>query len=250
MLLLRRLCIASVTLGAVSVSALAVDIPSTASVGPVPGTPGEGLNGRYWQLAPKTIGETPTALKDVGFPIINSTPPTATFVSTTVNYTGDDLTMFGTWLGSDAASLVGGDPAVNNMDDGMLRLNGFYAVSAPGTLDFRISSDDGSVLSIGGVTVIDNDGSHGAPGPSPNGSATFTEAGLYPVEITFYNGDWTDPANPASHGGANIAWRLGSDDNAPLVATSSLHLVPEPTGVALACVAGLGLLMWIVGRRK
>jgi hypothetical protein len=233
-----------------AVTAFAVDVPSSSSVGPVPGSPGDGLNGRYWQREPASLIQTPTTLKDLGIPIIDSEAPTATFKATVLNYTGDDLTPIGTWLGADAASLVGGDPAVNNLDDGLFSFTGYLAVSAPGTLDFRMASDDGSILEIGGVTVIDNDGGHGAPGNTPNGSATFTAAGLYPVEISYFNGDWTDPANPAAHGGANIAWRLGSADDSPLVSTDVLHSVPEPSSLLLAGVCGLAALAWIVKRRK
>jgi hypothetical protein len=209
------------------------------------------LIGRYWQRDPGSLVQTATTLKDLGIPITQTEPPTATFISPTINYQGgNDLTPLGDWLGADAASLVGGDPAVNNMDDGLISWTGYYGVAAAGTLNFRLASDDGSILTIGGVTVVDNDGGHGAPGPSPNGSATFTAAGLYPVEITWFNGDWTDPNNPSSHGGANIAWRLGSTDGSPLVATASLYTVPEPSSLVLVALGGLAALAWMVRRRR
>jgi hypothetical protein len=247
--MMRNLIASSLAVLILCVPALAVDIPASSSVGAVPASPGDGLNGRYWQLAPKTIGEDPNALKLNGFPIIASTAPTATFTSTALNYTGDDLTPIGTWLGSDAGSLVGGNPAVNNMDDGLLSFTGYLAVEAPATWDFYMPSDDGSILDIGGVRVIDNDGSHGSPGPAPNGQAKFTAAGLYPVEITYYNGDWTDPNDPNAHGGANIAWRLGTADADPLVSTAILYTVPEPAALALAGLGSLAGLM-MLRRRK
>jgi hypothetical protein len=141
------------------------------------------------------------------------------------------------------------------MDDGLISLTGFYAVTASGTHQFRIASDDGSVLKIGGVTIIDNDGSHGSPGNAPNGSATFTAAGLYPVEVNYFNGDWVDPANPASHGGANIAWRLSATaaaatDASPFVATSALYPVPEPTTLVGVLIGGLVGLLAFNRRRR
>jgi hypothetical protein len=247
--MMRNLVACTLVVLTLCVPALAVDVPAGASVGPVPGAPGDGLNGRYWQLAPKTIGEDANALKLNGFPIIASTAPTATFKSTVLNYTGDDLTPIGTWLAGDAASIVGGNPAVNNMDDGLMSFTGYLAVPAPATMDFYMPSDDGSILDIGGVRVINNDGSHGSPGPAPNGQATFTAAGLYPVEITYYNGDWTDPNNAAAHGGANIAWRSGTNDQGSIVPTASLYTVPEPATLALAGLGSLAALM-MLRRRK
>jgi hypothetical protein len=236
-----RWVISAFCLFSFSLSAWAVDVPGSASVRPVPSSAGTGLNGRYWKLPPKTIGEDPNALKLNGLPIINSQAPTATFTGTSINYTGDDLTPIATWLGADGGSLVGG---AGDMDDGLISLTGFYAVPSAGTHRFRIASDDGSILKIGGVTVIDNDGSHGAPGNTPNGDATFAAAGLYPVEISYYNGDWVDPANPASHGGANIAWRVSATnaaptDSSPLVGTGALYQVPEPTSLVLLVAGGL-----------
>jgi len=229
----------------VSTTALAVDIPASSSVGPVPGTPGDGLSGRYWQLAPVQISPTDNALKDFAPDYMANNAPTSTFISTILNYTGDDLTPIGTWLGPDAGSIVGGDPAVNNLDDGMFAFDGYIAVSAPGTIDYSSGSDDGSIVTIGGVTVIDNDSGHGAPGPAPDGSATFAAAGLYPVEITYFNGDWTDDAG--AHGGANIAWRQGPVDTGPIVATSVLYTVPEPSALALL---GLGAFGWLMSARR
>ena len=50
--------------------------------------------------------------------------------------------------------------------------------------------------------VVDNDGGHGAPGPNPDGSAFFTKPGLYPIEVAWFNGNWTNDSG--DHGGANI----------------------------------------------
>ena len=221
-----------------SSSVLAVDIPASSSVGAPPATAGDGLAGRYWQLGPKEIITDSNPMKTQAFDIMAASPPTATFTATEFNYQGgNDLTPIGDWLQGDAASLVGGDPAVNNMDDGFMNFTGYLAVDAPGTMDFWIGSDDGSVLWIGGEIVVDNDGGHGAPGPAPAGSATFAAAGLYPVELNYFNGDWTNDAG--DHGGANMAWRVGGE-NGDIIASSSLHTVPEPTSIAVI-ITGLGL---------
>ena len=250
--MMRRLlrlmfCVAMATLLVLPASALAVDIPASSAVGPVPGTPGDGLNGRYWQLTPKQVDPTDDGLKLVGIPIMQSEPATATFDSTVIDYTGDDLTPIGQWLQVDGASLVGGDPAVNNMDDGLINVKGYIAVSSPGTLDFYAPSDDGNILTIGGVTVIDNDGGHGQPGPSPGGAATFTEVGLYPLELAYFNGDWTDDAG--AHGGAALQLFSGTDDTGAILATNVLYKVPEPSSIVLAGL-GLAALLYVIRRRK
>jgi len=162
----------------------------------IPSDPGSGLDGKYWQRPVGSIG----SLAGDGLSIIRSVPPTATFTSTVVDYSGNDLTPVGEWLGDDGASLEGAS-ADNNLDDGLFFMSGFIKAPA-GTFRFRSESDDGSIVWISGQKVIDNDGSHGSPGPSPDGEYTFPASGLYPIEIAYFNGDWTNDAG--DHGGANI----------------------------------------------
>lgn len=247
MIRLLMFYVVGVALLTLPISALAADIPASAAVGPVPGTPGDGLNGSYWQLTPKQIDPTDDGLKNVGIPIMASEPATSTFLSTVIDYTGNDLTPLRPWLQVDGPSAVGGDPDVNNFDDGMVKLQGFMAVSSPGTQDFYMPSDDGSILTIGGVTVIDNDGGHGQPGPNPGGSATFSEAGLYPIELAYFNGDWTNDAG--DHGGANLRLFSGTDDTGAIVATDILYTVPEPSSILLAGF-GLATMIYLLRRKR
>ena len=130
--------------------------------------------------------------------MINSEPD-GSFVSTNVNYTGNDLTPIVEWLAGDGASFQGNE---GNLDDGMVQLRGLIDITSAGWHDFNSSSDDGSVIRVGNQVVVNNDGGHGAPGPAPDGSAFFTKAGLYPIEVNWFNGDWTNDAG--DHGGANI----------------------------------------------
>lgn len=171
-------------------------VSSDASLSEPPQNPGTGLNGRYWQRKPASI----TGLANDGLNIIRKTPPTATFIATDINYTGNDLTPVSEWLGADAASLSNPNPG--NLDDGLFHITGFISIAQPGEWQFRSESDDGSIVWIGGKKIIDNDGSHGAPGDNPDGTAFFNEPGLYPIEIAYYNGEWTDEAG--NHGGASI----------------------------------------------
>ena len=109
-----------------------------------------------------------------------------------MSFTGDDhndLTPIRDWLLADGESYVGAD---GNMDDGILSFTGYIRIDSPGEVDLRSESDDGSIIWIAGEKVVDNDGSHGAPGPAPDGTYNFESAGLYPIEIAWFNGDWTN----------------------------------------------------------
>jgi len=174
----------------------------------VPAT-GSGLDGRYWQAEPKAVSnlQDKGAATDIGLHIINNYYPTGTFTATGLDFQGgNDLTPIQEWLQSDGESYVGAD---GNMDDGILSFTGYIRIDNPGEIAIRSASDDGSIVWIAGQKVVDNDGGHGAPGPSPDGSYNFEEAGLYPIEIAYYNGDWTNDAG--DHGGANLGITANGD---------------------------------------
>jgi hypothetical protein len=171
---------------------------------PLNGIPaeGSGLDGRYWQAGVKAIDnlEDKGGEKDIGLSIINGTPPTGVFRATQLTYTGsNDLTPVREWLQHDGDSYTG---AQGNMDDGIMSFTGYLRINNPGEMSFRSESDDGSILWIAGTKVVDNDGGHGAPGPTPDGNYNFETTGLYPIEIAYYNGDWTNDSG--QHGGANL----------------------------------------------
>ena len=170
---------------------------------------GSGLDGRYWQAAPKAVSslQDKGEATDIGLHIINNYYPTGTFTATGLDFQGgNDLTTIQEWLQGDGESYVGAD---GNLDDGILSFTGYIRIDNPGEIAIRSASDDGSVVWIAGEKVVDNDGGHGAPGPSPDGSYNFEEAGLYPIEIAYYNGDWTNDAG--DHGGANLGITANGD---------------------------------------
>jgi hypothetical protein len=163
---------------------------------------GTGLDGRYWQAGIKSIDnlDDKGGEKDIGLKLIRAAQPSGVFRASGLTYQGgNDLTPIEEWLQDDGASYVG---AEGNMDDGLLSLTGYIRIDTPGERDIRSESDDGSIIWIAGTRTIDNDGSHGAPGPSPDGFYDFKTAGLYPIEIAWFNGDWTNDAG--EHGGANL----------------------------------------------
>jgi len=224
--LLRRaitgLSVLTLTLSAVPLRA--ADIPANTAVsGPLAGT-GQGLRGEYWRRPVASIatdGQSNPANR-IDVQIQGFGAPNGTFRATRFVYLGNDLSPVIDWLSSDGPSFVGTTsplPAGNNLDDGAFRFTGYLNVAAPGTVRIGTTSDDGSRVKVGGVDVVANDGSHGDQ--TVDADANFTAAGLYPIEITFFNGDWTSDGghngspNPADHGGANFHLRINNADITP-----------------------------------
>lgn len=62
---------------------------------------------------------------------------------------------------------------------------GFIKVPTSGVYTFSTASDDGSILDIAGVRVVDNDKLHGMRKVT---GSVYLEAGVYPVEVAFLDG--------------------------------------------------------------
>lgn len=61
-------------------------------------------------------------------------------------------------------------------------------ISKPGTYQFFLNSDDGSILSINNAVVIDNDGTHSQLEKS---GSTYLGAGVHDVRVRYYQGPRT-----------------------------------------------------------
>src|SRR5262249_15429366 len=121
---------------------------------------GGNLRGEYWKRPVYSVpldGSTnPTNRIDN---LINGFgSPAGTFKATKMVYTGNDLTGVTNWLDTDAKSFVG---QTNNLDDGVFRFTGFINITNPGPIKLGTTSDDGSRITIGGIDIVNNDGSHG-----------------------------------------------------------------------------------------
>jgi hypothetical protein len=150
--------------------------------GPVPGTPGSGLNGSYF-------GEPFSGSNANALSYIAGNSPLMTFTASEVDFPGGNTSVGdGTTLGS-FLSVNGTNESTtafnaNNLSGQLFQFNGYLAVDAAGTVNFTLNSDDGSLLDIAGQTVLDNDGAHGYGGPS--GGAVFSAAGLYSISVTYW----------------------------------------------------------------
>src|SRR5690606_27278678 len=67
-----------------------------------------------------------------------------------------------------------------------LRFDAFLPIAQEGTYTFHLGSDDGSRLSIGGRTVVENDGVHPFQWKS---GRTHLAAGSHPVVVEFFQAD-------------------------------------------------------------
>ncbi|MFI1744691.1 PA14 domain-containing protein [Thalassobellus sediminis] len=163
--------------------------PSTAEK--IPTEKGTGLVGRLW----KRSGGPLSGLAGEGIHIMKTTPSHGLFNATRLNYSGNELTPMIDWLKEDGDSLaMYYETELGNIDECLFSFNGYIAIPEKGEVNFNISSDDGTILLIGGQKVIVNDGYRKAPGESPKGTAVFLKAGLYPIELLYYNGAYKDEA--------------------------------------------------------
>ncbi len=234
-----------------ALSAAAATIPVSTLAGASPSVAGTGLNGTFWNTSSSMANN---AAADA----VTQKAATATFLATTVDYTNTrtvngtsvpDTTTLANFLGGNAKNLSGAGNTT--LDTSVYLFSGFLNVTqaldttpATGSLDisFRVGSDDGMSLTIGGATVAAYDAPR-AYGYS-TGTASFARAGLYPIALLFWeNGGYT---------GVDMAWQVAGNSAHQDVSTANLYVsvpaaghVSEPTSLFLA---GLGLLA-TVGRR-
>jgi hypothetical protein len=169
-------------------SAGAVTISASQDLGAVPSTSGSGLLGYYYKFnSSSNIG----TLANANQLISSSSGPTATFTTTQVcfpdcagNSISDSSTMTQFLNGHASNFSYTGANQPSAIDHSAIVLKGYIAITQTGTYNFSLGSDDGSQLTIGGQSVINNDSDHGFS--FAGGDATFTQTGLYAISITYF----------------------------------------------------------------
>ncbi len=174
-------------------------------VGPPLGGPGTGLNGSFF-AAREVGGNNESALS-----VALESPPSVSFLARLIDYGngqpgGQALQAFiGASLPDPHATDLSAQGA-SDVNPSVFRFTGYINITRP-VVNFAVNSDDGSRLSIGGVTVIDNGGAHGNSFGPGLVTVRFPAPGLYPIEILYnetqglgaYLGLFSDiPGGPAT----------------------------------------------------
>jgi hypothetical protein len=221
-----KLTLAALAIALTAGSALAtsVNVPVGQRVGPAPTGAATGLNGMGYF---KHVNDIPWADMWISQNTANFTYMTSRIDQTTSEQVGTVSSFL------DFSTMIT-PPAAGNQSnaDTIYKYTGFIAIQNPGQYDFKVLSDDGFRLKIGGQTIAEFIGSRDKG--ETQGWATFAQAGLYPIEIVYFNGGgeadlqikWTNAGNP---GGFHV---LGSVNN-------ELYKIPAPGAAALLGLGGL-----------
>ena len=152
-------------------------IDPSESVGSVPGYAGTGLFGLFFDNAD-------------GYSEANSSAPGASFLTTNLCYPDCQGNSFNDGSGGlmpftngNATAFTfftGNEPMRLTWDNSELDITGYIAITTPGTYTFTIGSDDNTNFTIGNTLFQVFGG-----GPQTT-SDTFTTAGLYPIDVQFF----------------------------------------------------------------
>jgi hypothetical protein len=164
-----------------NIIAVELQIPD-APVSPPPGSAGTGLNGTFF--AARDVGNNEAALS-----VALESSPSVSFLARLIDYGngepgGQTLQAFlGASLPDPHATYLS-VPGTYDVNPTVFRFTGYISITTP-AVNFAITSDDGSRLSIAGITIIDNGGAHANSFGPGVVTVRFPAPGLYPIEILY-----------------------------------------------------------------
>ncbi len=246
LILLACLVLASLPAGAVTISA-------SQDLGAVPSTSGSGLLGSYYKFSSSNnIG----TLANANQLISSSGGPTATFTTTEVCFPdcagtslSDSSTMTQLLNGHTNSFSYTSASQPTSIDHSAIVLTGYIAITQTGTYNFNLGSDDGSSLTIGGTSVINNDNDHAFQFDS--GQATFTQTGLYAISIMYFEDSGSTALDFYGSGpsgtcifGRGSSCASGSERTTLFYGSLPATATPEPASLTIfgAGLAGLAAL--------
>ncbi len=134
-------------------------------VGPVPSYAGTGLMGFYYNDDGNTGPSDSEVINSVG--PLTGYPPLATFLTTNICYPDCDGNSINdnpnpsgalrTFLNGNATNIQFANPNLAEPQDfsnSSLILNGYIAITTPGSYQFNLNSDDGSQLMVGDTRAV------------------------------------------------------------------------------------------------
>lgn len=181
------------------------------------------FQGEFWATA------GPSASIDAALSAINGVAPTATFISTAIDYPNGSRNVqnsnqsLAQFLGADAASIVGNPN--EQITTSVFRFTGFLTL-LPGQQNFALSSDDGYRLTINNTTVSEQSGPRSFRTTALDADVG---SGRVPFELVFYE----------NFGRTGVEFFIDS-----LLAEPSPVPLPATATLSLAGLTILGFLGW------
>ena len=167
-------------------------------------------------------GDIVTNFTTLILPSSSAQTPDATFTATDINYGGPGLFPGSVAQFLDANGQTDGntvsDAAVagTGFENIYLDMNGYILLTGGTTYTFATVSDDGSILSIGGHQIVDNNEIQGPM--QETGTFTATTTGYYQIEIQYFQGG----------GGASLVAEYSTDGGNTYTDLTSAVLAQTP----------------------
>ena len=257
----QMLALAGLSLIASASSAFAITLSNPVAASP--SVSGNGLLGSYYgQVSNGQIRNghlvAPILTTNGAMDYISENKPVAVFQASGINYPGNgssttgDTATLGAFLGTDAVTLSKPDVANNGLSGQLFDFKGYINVQTARTYTFSLGSDDGARLLIGGKTIVDR---YYLQNVFQTGyvvreaQVTFTEAGLYPIEVAYFENTGRTGISLSSDLSSNKPSGMLSPIT-PASFYSPATAVPEPGSVALLIGAGTLACGLIPRKRK
>ena len=153
----------------------------------------------------------------------NTYNPTATFTAQSIDYSHSGSGTMADFLGSDIDSFTSGETSLAS--EFIMQLSGYIYMEA-GTHDFNVSSDDGFRLNINQQIVTE----FTTPTSVQTSTGNFTapQAGLYEVELIYWQGTGEAALNISSNSLGTLEFYTSLPDEAEPVEGQTYYTVPTP----------------------